>query len=130
MGLWVKASFCTNNIKQGRTILLIFPPGFLALVPIPFTQPRILLIYLCTGLHGILGRRQAKKYDTCPPTRSVQFGLTVLIFIYFNMPSTHVFTLMNMTYPILGEGSFWESLFLKLQLRNLFCDRPRALPYM
>ena len=28
------------------------------------------------------------------------------------MPSSHVITLMNMIYPVLHEGSFWESLFL------------------
>ena len=40
------------------------------------------------------------------------------------MPSSHVFTLTNMIYPIPHEGSFWESLFLNLCSRTYFVMGP------
>lgn len=80
----------------------------------------------------VLGSRQkAQKHVTCSQRQGAhnldRLSFPYFIFVAFNISSTHVITLMNVTYPILGEGSFWKSLFLNLQLKNLFCDRPTGL---
>lgn len=53
-----------------------------------------------------------------------------ILYLFNSISGTHVITLMNMKHSILGEGSFWKSLFLNLLLKIYFVTGPGTCPYI